>query len=58
VTAASHWLEQELGRRPLELGESRGTSVVRIAYHSPLGIEYEVVEDDKKVRVFRVWSTG
>jgi hypothetical protein len=56
VTAASHWLEQELRRRPLSLGESRRASVVRVAHRPPLGIEFEVVEDDKKVRVLRVWS--
>jgi hypothetical protein len=58
VTDASHWLEQTIGRRPLEFGESRKSSVVRIGYRPPLGIEYEVIEDDKKVRVLRVWSVG
>mgnify|MGYP005859706681 CR=1 FL=1 len=56
VTEAAHWLEQELRRRPLTLGESRTVSVVRIAHRDPLGIEFEVIEDDKKVRVLRVWS--
>ena len=31
---------------------------VRIAFHSPLGIEFEIIEDDKKVLVLSVWSIG
>lgn len=56
VTVASHELEQLISRRPLSLGESRQASIVRFLYRRPLGIEYEVIEDDKKVRVLRVWS--
>lgn len=58
VTAATHLLDTELKRRPLELGESRGSSVVRVAHRQPLGIEFEVIEDDKKVRVLRVWAVS
>jgi plasmid stabilization system protein ParE len=58
VTAASHHLEQAVSLHPLDLGESRHTSVVRVAYRKPLGMEYEVIEDDKKVRVLRVWATS
>jgi len=56
VTIAAHWLEQELSRRPLTFGESRTASVVRIAHRKPLGIEFEIIEDDKKVRILGVWS--
>jgi hypothetical protein len=38
------------------IGESRDSSVNRTAFDRPLGIEFEVIEDDKKVRVLRVWS--
>ncbi|HJZ54624.1 MAG TPA: hypothetical protein VKE74_06675 [Gemmataceae bacterium] len=58
VTAASHWLEQTIGRQPLDFGESRQASVVRVGYRPPLGIEFAVIEDDKKVRVIRVWAAG
>lgn len=58
VTAASHWLEQAVGSRPLSFGESRKSSVVRVAHHPPLGIEFEVIEDDKKVRILRVWTVS
>ncbi|HXD89268.1 MAG TPA: hypothetical protein VN641_22440 [Urbifossiella sp.] len=30
--------------------------MLRMAYEPPLGIEFEIIEDDKKVRVLRVWS--
>jgi hypothetical protein len=31
--------------------------VQRVAFDPPLGIEFEVIEDDKKVRVLSVWLT-
>ena len=51
VTQASAWLERELGYRPLQIGESRTSSVQRVAFCPPLGVEYEVIEDDKRVVV-------
>lgn len=56
VTAASHRLDNELMRDPKNLGESRNASVNRTTLAMPLGIEFEVIEDDKKVRVVRVWA--
>lgn len=58
VTTASPWLERMLSARPLSFGESRRTSIVRVAYRAPFGIEFEIIEDDKKVRVLRVWSVS
>jgi hypothetical protein len=58
VTTASHWLEQAIENRPIGFGEARNSSVVRIAFRPPLGIEFEIIEDDKKVRVLRVWSVA
>lgn len=55
VTAAAHWLEQAVGTRPRTFGESRKSPMVRVAHHPPLGVEFEVIEDDKKVRILRVW---
>lgn len=55
VAAASFRIERELGRRPLTIGESRTSSVNRTYFDHPLGVEYEVIEDDKRVRVLRVW---
>lgn len=56
VTRAAHRLDQRLRTDPLHLGESRRSSVVRFAYDYPLGIEYEVIEDAKNVRVLSVWT--
>jgi hypothetical protein len=55
VTAAAHQLDQLLSTTPLATGESRQSSVLRIAYEDPLGIRFEVIEDDKKVRGLSVW---
>ena len=54
VTAASNWLEQALRTRPTSFGESRNSPAVRVAHYPPLCMEFEVIEDDKKVRVLRV----
>lgn len=56
VTRAAHRLEQALSRQPLVVGIARNSSVNRTAIDLPLGIDYEIIEDDKKVRVLRVWS--
>lgn len=56
VTASSHRLEQALAADPLRVGVPRNSSVNRTAVDLPLGIEFEVIEDDKVVRVVRVWS--
>jgi hypothetical protein len=52
VTSAAAWLDDHLARLPLQIGESRASSVYRLAFHSPLGIEFEVIEDDKRVVFF------
>jgi hypothetical protein len=56
VTVASHRLDQDLADDPFGIGLPRSSSVNRTAVEPPLGIDYEVIEDDKKVRVLRVWS--
>jgi hypothetical protein len=55
VTECAHLLDQQLGRNPLDFGESRVSSVHRIAFEPPLAIEFEVIEDDRRVRVLHVW---
>jgi hypothetical protein len=55
VTVAAHELELELRRDPLNLGESRRSSVDRIAVHLPLGISFNVVVDDLTAYVTAVW---
>lgn len=56
VTAASHRLDQALADDPYSIGFARDASINRTAIDLPLGIEFEIIEDDKKVRVLRVWS--
>ena len=56
VTAASHKLEQFLANDPYRRGIARNSSINRTAIELPLGIDYEIIEDDKKVRILRVWS--
>jgi len=56
VTQAAHRLELALTQHPFAIGIARGSSVSRTVTDFPLGIDYEIIEDDKKVRVLRVWS--
>ena len=56
VTDAAEWLDRRLARDPLALGEPWGSSVHRIATHGPIGIEFEVIEDDKLVLVHGVFA--
>lgn len=56
VTRASSWLDRQLAVDPLRLGESRESSVRRVAFRPPIGIEFEVIEDDKRVIVQGVFA--
>jgi hypothetical protein len=56
ITQAAHRLELALSRHPFAIGIARTSSVNRTATDYPLGIDYEIIEDDKLVRVLRVWS--
>jgi hypothetical protein len=55
VTVAAHVLDHHLAIDPLRFGESRMSSINRVAWEAPLGIEFDVIEDDKKVLVLTVW---
>jgi hypothetical protein len=57
VTHAATWFDDQLTRSPLQLGESRASFVHRLAFYPPLGIEFEVIEDDKRVVVQAVFAT-
>lgn len=56
VTVAAAWLDAALARNPLRIGESRQASVYRVAHCRPIGVEYEVIEDDKRVIVQGVFA--
>lgn len=55
INAASHQLDATLAVSPLQFGESRESTVNRLAHEPPLGIMYEVIEDDKRVIVQNVF---
>jgi hypothetical protein len=56
ITRAAHQLDQDLAQDPFARGFPRDSSVNRTAIEIPIGIEFEIIEDGKKVRVLRVWS--
>jgi hypothetical protein len=58
ITAASDWLERHLTRDPLNFGQPWVSSVHRIAVRDLIGIEFEVIEDDKLVLVHGVFAIG
>ena len=56
VSRAATWFDSQLARSPLQLGESRTSTVQRLAFYAPLGIEFEIIEDDKRVVVQAVFA--
>lgn len=58
VTAAAERIDDRLARDPLHFGEPWTSSVHRIAVHGPIGVEYEVIEDDSRVIVHGVFTAG
>jgi hypothetical protein len=57
VTVAAAELDALLADDPLHLGQPRDSFIRRIAFRPPLGIEFEVVEDDKPVIVQGAFTT-
>ncbi len=55
VTAVVHRLEQRLRINPY-VGQTRHSSVNRVVLSPPIGIWFDIIEDDKKVLVLSVWS--
>ncbi len=58
VTAAAAWLDARLAADPLHFGQPWTSSVHRIAVRDPIGVEFEVIEDDKRVIVHGVFAIG
>ena len=56
VTLASHSLDAALASDPLHFGKPRESSVGRVGFLHPLGVEFYVVEDDKRVVVLGVFA--
>lgn len=56
VTSAAARIDDDLREDPHTKGESRSGSV-RILINRPLGVQYEVIEEDRTVYVLSVWTT-
>jgi hypothetical protein len=56
VTSAAARIDATLQDDPETKGESR-TADVRILIDRPLGIQYEVIAEDRTVYVLSVWTT-
>ena len=54
VTSVIHQLEKRLEINPY-LGQTRQSSANRVVLSSPVGIWFDIIEDDKKVLVLSVW---
>ena len=55
VAASTDRIDYHLTSAPLSFGESRESSLRRVAYIAPLKVEFEVIEDDKRVVVRNVF---
>jgi len=54
VRDAADRIDAALAETPMALGESRSGNV-RILFAYPLGVEFEVLARDRRVRVLSVW---
>jgi hypothetical protein len=54
VAAASNDVDRLLGHSPEVQGESRGENV-RVMFVRPICVDFEVLEQDRTVRVLTVW---
>jgi hypothetical protein len=54
ITVAAGRIDRLLAISPLNHGESR-EGAMRVLLCDPLGVEYKVDEDDRKVQVCTVW---
>jgi hypothetical protein len=55
VSEAARQIDENLARSPHSSGESRGDGT-RILLLSPLGVLYEIFDDERQVVVRKVWS--
>jgi hypothetical protein len=55
MTEAIDRLVRQLVRDPLQVGESRGPQR-RIALEWPVGIEFEIDDVAREVRIYRLWT--
>ncbi len=55
VTQAANEIDRLLRHDPEQQGESRSDGV-RVLLVAPLGVQFEVLSDDRLVRVLHVWD--
>lgn len=55
INAAVEEIDRALSTDPQHVGESR-TTTIRVIFCQPLGAFFEIVDDDRKVNVLRVWT--
>jgi hypothetical protein len=54
VASASNEVDRLLAFSPHSQGESRGGNA-RVTFVRPIGVDYEILDDDRTVRVLTVW---
>jgi plasmid stabilization system protein ParE len=57
VTAAANEIDRLLKSNPRDQGESRSGSV-RVVFLDPLGVFFDVQDEDRLVSVLRVWQVA
>jgi hypothetical protein len=55
ITRASAAIDQRLHTNPHNQGESRNAGE-RVMFESPLGVQFDIIDDDRLVRVLDVWD--
>jgi hypothetical protein len=56
IAAAANEIDVRLRLAPHSVGESR-SGTIRVWFAGPIGVTYEIVQDDYLVRVLDVWPT-
>jgi plasmid stabilization system protein ParE len=51
-------IDKALQASPMHFGESRESGTRRIGFQAPLGVQYEVLPDSRRVDVLAVWDTS
>jgi hypothetical protein len=56
VTSVVHHIELLLRLYPREVGEARESPLTRIVFAPPVGMWFDIIEDDLKVLILHVWE--
>lgn len=58
ATHVLHSLTQSLASAPFTVGRPHGSTVRRVVLSEPIGLAFDIIEDDKKVIVQSCWLVG